>query len=377
MNEQALATMRAQLDRQIAQADAEMAAGGDADRQEPTFTILTAEEVCKLGPTPWAVKNVLPRNGVVSIYGPSGSGKSFLEMDLAVALCTRATWFGHRVQAAGKVVFICLEGQGGVARRICAWERANELPFPNDILFVFDSFHINDLAVDVPALAERINAIGGVSTTILETVNRSAAGADENSSSDMGRVIDGLQLLQQLTDTLVIATHHAGKDASRGLRGHSSLLAALDAVIEVSRDGDRREWKLTKAKDGEDGIAHAFRLKVVELGEDEDGDPITSCVIEPTVALDDIPSNRPKAPRGGNQRIVYDALGPLLRESGAYGRGGAPAHRPCVLIEEAIARTADRLTVEPKRKPERARQAITAMAASGVLGTGDGWLWMN
>lgn len=70
----------------------------------------------------------------------------------------------------------------------------------------------------------------------------------------------------------MVLVHHAGKDVAKGMRGHSSLFAALDAVIQVSRgdkNPDFREWRLAKAKDGHDSEAHAFALRVVDLGEDE------------------------------------------------------------------------------------------------------------
>ena len=108
-----------------------------------------------------------------------------------------------------------------------------------------------------------------------------------------------------LTGGLVVLIHHTGKDATKGLRGHSSLFAALDAAVEVSRDGERREWKVAKSKDGQDGDEHPFRLEVVELGEDGDGEPVTSCVIAPE-----------EAPAGGKRgcklspaaKVALDAL---------------------------------------------------------------------
>ncbi len=65
-----------------------------------------------------------------------------------------------------------------------------------------------------------------------------------------------------MTGGLVVLVHHTGKDATKGLRGHSSLFAALDAAIEVSRSGERREWILAKSKDGRDGSTHPFKLRV-------------------------------------------------------------------------------------------------------------------
>ena len=73
--------------------------------------------------------------------------------------------------------------------------------------------------------------------------------------------------------------HHTGKDATKGLRGHSSLFAALDAAVEVSRDGERREWKVAKSKEGQDGDAHPFKLQIETLGTDDYGDVISSCVV--------------------------------------------------------------------------------------------------
>ena len=92
--------------------------------------------------------------------------------------------------------------------------------------------------------------------------------------------LEAAKKLQRLTGGLVVLVHHSGKDASKGLRGHSSLYAAMDAVIEVGRNGDSRYWRLAKSKEGRDGIRRGFRLKSVGLGYDEDGEPITSCVVE-------------------------------------------------------------------------------------------------
>ena len=52
-----------------------------------------------------------------------------------------------------------------------------------------------------------------------------------------------------------------------------------------------RKATVEKQKDGEDGAAISFVLKSVRIGEDEDGDPITSCVCDPPQAgaLDNVP----------------------------------------------------------------------------------------
>ena len=127
---------------------------------------------------------------------------------------------------------------------------------------------------------------------------------DENSSKDMGAVIEGAKTLQRLTNGLIVLVAHTGKDGAKGLRGHSSLFAALDAAVLVERNGDARSWKVDKAKDGRDGETHYFRLNVVEVGMDEDGDIITSCVAIP----DSVMPTRTKKLLTPNQKIALESL---------------------------------------------------------------------
>lgn len=132
---------------------------------------------------------------------------------------------------------------------------------------------------------------------------------------------------------------------------------------------------MAKSKDEADGALHPFRLRIVDLGEDEDGEAVTSCVVEPLQALDAVP--RAKLPKGGNQKIVFEALGPLFRASTAFGRAGAPAHRPCLTITEAVGGTRDRLPCESDRKTERTRQALTGLVSAGILASNEDWLWIS
>ena len=93
------------------------------------------------------------------------------------------------------------------------------------------------------------------------------------------------------------------KDTTKGLRGYSSLFAALDAAVEVSRDGKRRDWRVAKSKDGQDGDAQPFKLQIETLAIDDHGEAITSCVVVRDTAAQDV--RAVKVPQGGNRRLVY------------------------------------------------------------------------
>jgi putative DNA primase/helicase len=336
------------------------------------FRLLGSADLHALPPLAWCVRGVLPAHGLAGVYGPSGSGKSFLVLDAAAAIAEGAAWFGYRVKPA-PVVYCALEGEAGFRLRVAAWEQAKGRTLPAGLRLVLQSFKLTD-PQDVADLAAAVLSAGAGALTILDTLNRAAPEADENASADMGRILEAAKALQRLTAGLVLVVHHTGKDATKGLRGHSSLFAALDAAVEVTREGDRREWRVAKAKDGQDGAGHPFRLEVVGLGVDEEGEAVTSCVVAPDESPED--ATRSRLPKGGNQKVVLDALGDLLRKSVTFGRAGAPPQRPCVELESAVEVIAQRLTCEPSRKKERTRHALTSLTASGVVTCRGGWLWL-
>jgi len=338
-----------------------------AGPSETRYKLLSAADLRALPPLAWRVRGVLPAVGQAALFGPSASGKSFLAMDMAAAIAEGQSWFGCRVEAA-PVVYAALEGEAGFKLRAQAWEVSRGRELPDGLLMMMQGFKLTDPR-DVSDLAAVVPA-GAV--IFIDTLNRAAPTADENSSKDMGEILEGAKRLQRLTAGLVVLIHHTGKDTSKGLRGHSSLFAAMDACIEVSRDGDRREWKVAKSKDGADGDAHPFKLHIEALGSDEYGDPVTSCVVLRDTNAQAI--QRVKVPQGGNQKLVYEGIRPLFKD-GISGKPGAPPLRPCIDLEVAVAAGAGRLTCPGERRVTRARAAISSMVERGLLGLNEGWLW--
>lgn len=327
---------------------------------EPRFTVLTAAEVMNAPPLQWLVRSVLPATGLACIYGASGSGKSFLALDLCAAIAAGADWFDCRVTAA-PVVYVALEGEAGFSQRVNAWCKHHGQAMPEAMRFIMQAFDLRHSG-DVAAIAAAVTTsgcAGGV--LVIDTLNRAASGADENASRDMAALIDACKVLQAELAGLVLLVHHSGKDQTKGLRGHSSLHAALDAAIEVTRSGDRREWSVAKAKDGSDGDGYAFKLTVVQVGTHDDGEAITSCA----VVADDAPATprRVLPPASGNQRVIWDGLGELLRKAGDGRPNDAPERlppgRPAITLESAIASLRDRLACDcvapnARSKPLRA-----------------------
>lgn len=251
-------------------------AGPDASpapHVEP-LRFVSAAHIKTLPPVSWRVRNLLPAQGVAAIYGPPASGKSFLALDMAAAIASGRDWFGHKT-AAAPVFYVYLEGSGALKNRIAAWEHERERAFPDGVTFYLGAFSLFE------NMDSLIAAIPHGAVVVVDTLAASAPGFDENSGADMSRAIEALGRVAREKNGLAVVVHHSGKDASRGLRGHSSLLGALDAAICVDRSGASsvRRWTLAKSKDSEDGIGAAFSLHRVELGTDADGDMVSSCIV--------------------------------------------------------------------------------------------------
>ncbi|MEY4644429.1 MAG: hypothetical protein RLZZ596_1260, partial [Pseudomonadota bacterium] len=94
------------------------------------YKVLSPAAIHALPPQQWRVKHVLPTNGLAALFGPSGSGKSFLALDMASCISKGTSWFGSRVSQA-PVLYVMLEGEGAIRNRIAAYEKAHG-PLPTD-----------------------------------------------------------------------------------------------------------------------------------------------------------------------------------------------------------------------------------------------------
>lgn len=228
-------------------------------------------------PIRWIIKNVLVQGALGVIYGESGAGKSFAVLDACAKVAAGEPWNQQRVNQT-RVVYVAAEGQAGMRKRVEAYGVHSGVDLAELPIGVVPEA-ANLLKNDHQLLAQRIKAWGGAGLVVIDTLAQSMPGGDENGSEDMGKVIQNCQALHALTGAMVLLVHHSGKDATKGARGWSGVRGALDTELEVTREGDKRLLRVSKQKDGQDGLEFPFELTTVRLGQDEDGDDITSCVV--------------------------------------------------------------------------------------------------
>jgi hypothetical protein len=322
--------------------------------------------------TEWHIKGVLPKADLIVLYGASGSGKSFVALDMIGAVARGKQWQGCRVKKA-KVVLIAAEGAGGVGKRIrayCKHYGLNEADLDIGVIRVPPSV-IED--VDVKELCT-VLAYVQADVFVIDTLAQVTPGANENSSEDMGKAIRNIRLVTQATGATALVVHHAGKDASKGARGWSGIRAAADTEIEISRNDAGHLISITKMKDGDDSQQWGFRLNQVQVGIDNDGDIETSCVVEYVEA----PPKPVKSsgPKGKIQATIMERA----RHCGAGTHEGA-------LMQDVIDASVGMIPFDPvqadgEKKPRDQRRgnvtrAVTTLCNQGFLITRDDRLYVK
>jgi len=242
------------------------------------FEKIQADEFAQGAHPGWIIKNVLPRGELAVLFGESGSGKSFAILDMVAAIARGTPWRGHKVKK-GRVAYVAAEGAGGFRKRLIAYAARQGISLKDIDLYVIPDAPNLLLKEDALAIAK---SLGKCDVVVIDTLAQTTPGGNENAGEDMGKALAHCKGIARATGAIVILVHHSGKDASKGARGWSGLRAAADAEFEVLRLPGGRILRTSKQKDGDDGAAWGFELDIVDVGVDEDGDPVTSCVIKET-----------------------------------------------------------------------------------------------
>ena len=287
----------------------------------------------------WLISGVLPDKGLSTLWGDPGSGKSFLALDMALAVASGCDWFG-KACVKGGVAYIAAEGGRGVKKRLVAYR--NRFDVPRGLPFALIPAAVDLCTEDheTDALIAELQEVAGAMSeplrlVVIDTLSRAMAGGNENDSQDMGALIRNADRIREMTGAHVLFVHHGGKDRDKKTRGHSSLFGALDCAIEVTVNeiSGLRTAKIRKQKDGEDGACFTFKLDVVELAHSSD-DLVTSCVVRPEEADSDPGDNGQRRLTGINA-IALEALRKAVADHGHVppSSPNIPPHMPAISPE--------------------------------------------
>lgn len=293
--------------------------------------------------TPDFIEGVMTAGAMSVVYGDSNCGKTFFMTNLAFHVAWGRAWCGREVDQGG-VIYCALEGSHGVGNRIAALREYYQqeiadkrIPFA----VVQTSINMLDPAADTQRLIDAIRAAEKtidmkISLVVIDTLSRALSGGNENGPEDMGRLVINTDRIRQETGVHICYVHHTGKDAAKGSRGHSSLRAATDTEIEVSRPNKIGPSIVTVVKQRDLPLegSWTFTLETIELGLNRRKKPVTSCVV---IDGADRPDNLTRtARRSPAAQLAFSILRRALSKHGKPGPATAdyPPAVLCVTVDE-------------------------------------------
>ena len=327
----------------------------------------------------YLIKNWIGAKQMTVVYGQSNTGKSFFTLDMSYHIAAGRNWHGHNVKQ-GVVLYYAAEGGSGYLNRARAIQDhyGDEnvplaiRPCPVNLL---------DPEADLPKLLAQIDMVkelhGDIALIVVDTLSRALVGGNENGPEDMTAYIANSDVLREHGQCSVLSVHHSGK-ATDLARGHSSLRAATDTEIEVAVDevSGLRFAKTTKQREIEGGREFAFELETVVLGDDEDGDQVTSCFVLP---VSDDRKQEAKVKLSKNEKLLVNCFTQLWGEQVGKENPGGPGY-PEVgtrwIIEEEDLRKHFSGKVTAVNKNQAYNRAVEGLLEKGQIAKNEDNFWL-
>jgi AAA domain len=290
---------------------------GEAGKAEPRrhrFPLLRFKDLRPgMGEQNWLVEELIPKEGLVVLWGKYKSLKSFLM--LTVSFHVAKGWeYRDRAVTQGLVVYCAFEGAHGYAKRAEALRLHYGLAADDDPPLRLMAAHVNlikDHALFIAEIRSQLDDGETPVAIVLDTLNRSLRGS-EGKDVDMAAYIEAATAIKDAFKCVVMIVHHCGWDETR-MRGHSSLPGAIDAELSARREGDIVTLKVECMRDGPEDVEIVSTFKKVVVSQDASGKDVDSLVIVPA------DGQRPAGQRKYWPRALakfHDALVAALREYG-------------------------------------------------------------
>jgi hypothetical protein len=400
----------------------------EADREEADPDAADSEEAsppllppiyCHGDPDPrpltsWLVKNLLASVSYGVLAGQWGTGKTFMVFELSACLMTGQPFVGHRIKRQCGALYIAAEGVSEVRKRLNALVQEKcggmqRAPF---------RWYESAPTLLGPAAAETLIAMAKqaeaslqqefglpLGLVVIDTVAASAGYAQQGAESDAAVACHIIRVFAQVATAcscVVLGVDHFGKNVETGTRGSSAKEANAELVLaclgEREQSGRMVNTRLAirKNRAGPQGQEYRFTLREVELGLDEDGDRITTMVVDWQAGPAPPTSQAPKDPWERDRQtdtrqamlLLKRVLMSVLAKDGAdlpVGPDG-PTVRMVdqeIVRQEFYDRTAADGTEEEKRKirAQRFRRAVGRAEEKQLVGLreieGKAYLWLE
>lgn len=212
----------------------------------PDHTFYSFSEIMNdnsLPPSPIIDNGILLKKTLLLINGPQKIGKSFLIGNLGLAIATGQSFACFKISKPHKVLIFSTEG-GHYPNRDRIKKMAQKTPDVKDGYFrvTWRARFKVDEEQDYSGLKQVIS-IYQPDVVIFDPFVH-FHNSEENSASEMSKVLFRFRQLIEEFDISIILIHHSGKDISKNARGSSAILGEYDSNIKLSREKGSSELKL-------------------------------------------------------------------------------------------------------------------------------------
>lgn len=180
--------------------------------------------------TDWLVEGLLVNGEATGLVGDGGVGKSFITMALSLAIAgSEDRFLNLPIRKHGKVLYVDEENSADlVLQRLNALGMADE--HRRNIEYIW--YAGVDLLNEPKKLLEEAVDLDPV-LIVLDSLSRVAIGAEENSNTDMTRLVrNGIVPLARDTGAAVVVVHHTDKTGTAP-RGATAIRNATDQMVSV------------------------------------------------------------------------------------------------------------------------------------------------
>lgn len=355
----------------------------EQQRKRRKFALTMLSEIIVDDADPeFLVEDILPLRGLATIYGPPGSAKTFLALDVAMCVAGGLPFFGKSVSQGG-VVYIAAEAGAGLKKRVIAARAEKAIPDSAPFAMISLAPALGPKKSEVAALVADIKAEWPDDTPIrlvvIDTLARTLPGADENSAADMGAFVANAATIAAAFNCLVLVVHHSGKDAERGMRGSSNLNGATDAEWQISSADGIRTVTLGKMKDSEGGLAWSFRLEKRQVSANSGKRSRSTCVVVPETSPKPTEGKPKRDPLKGNRKLVWEAVLDALGTYGEIMPICKDLPRCKGVKRKYVKENAIKRNVGNPDNPDGQRSVISSelsqLNADGWIGQWEDWIW--
>jgi AAA domain len=183
------------------------------------------------------VAGMLHYGSKCAIGGNSKAYKTWILLDLAVAVATGSDWLGFRT-SKGTVLYVNFEIQPApMQRRVAAVVRAKDVELkPGDIALWNLRGHAADYRNLIPKIIARAKT-EGFALVILDPLYKLLGSADENSARDIAELLNAIERLAVETGAAVAYANHfakgsaSGKEAQDRISGSGVFARDPDSLI--------------------------------------------------------------------------------------------------------------------------------------------------